>query len=462
MNQIRFDTDLIKRYEGRGPRYTSYPTAVQFHDGFGEPEYKRQCAQSNAGPNRRPLSVYVHLPFCESLCYYCACNKEVTRNRARVERYMRYLYMDLDMQAALFDDDRVVEQLHLGGGSPTYFDTEELGELIRRIGERFRLQSDGNQEFSIEVDPRTIEPEGMAPLFALGFNRLSLGVQDVDKRVQEAVNRVQSFTKTRALIEAARAAGFESVSLDLIYGLPYQSVASFDSTIERVLTLRPDRLAIYNYAHLPQMFKAQRLIDAADLPSAAEKLDILHGTISKLTGAGYEYIGMDHFALPTDELVVAQRKGELQRNFQGYSTHARCDLISLGVSAISHVHHCYSQNVKSVNRYCQLLEQGRLPIERGLELDDDDELRASVIETIMCHGRLDFAAVGRRFGLDFKSYFGAELDALAPLADDGLVTLTDEGLEVTPAGRLLLRPVAMVFDKYLREQANKARFSKVI
>ena len=462
MNEIRFDTDLIERYGGRGPRYTSYPTAVQFHDGFGETEYRRQCAASNEGSERRPLSIYVHLPFCESLCYYCACNKEVTRNRARVERYMTHLYSELDLQAALFDDTRVVEQLHLGGGSPTYFDTDELGELIRRIGERFRLQSDGNQEFSIEVDPRTIEPEGMAPLYALGFNRLSLGVQDLEQRVQEAVNRVQSFAKTRDLIDAARASGFQSVSLDLIYGLPHQSVASFDATIDRVLTLKPDRLAIYNYAHLPQMFKAQRLIDAADLPDASAKLEILHGTIAKLTAAGYEYIGMDHFALPSDELVVAQHKGELQRNFQGYSTHARCDLISLGVSAISHVHHCYSQNVKSVNRYCQLLEQGHLPVERGLELSDDDELRASVIETIMCHGRLDFAAVAQSFGLDFGDYFGAELEALAPLADDGLIKFDNAGFEVTPAGRLLLRPVAMVFDRYLREEANKARFSKVI
>jgi oxygen-independent coproporphyrinogen-3 oxidase len=276
------------------------------------------------------------------------------------------------------------------------------------------------------------------------------------------VNRVQSFEKTRDLIEAARASGFQSVSLDLIYGLPHQSVSSFDATIDRVLTLKPDRLAIYNYAHLPQMFKAQRLIDAADLPDAAAKLEILHGTIAKLTAAGYEYIGMDHFALPSDELVIAQRKGELQRNFQGYSTHARCDLISLGVSAISHVHHCYSQNVKSVNRYCQLLEQGQLPVERGLELSEDDELRASVIETIMCHGRLDFATVAESFGLDFSHYFGAELEALAPLADDGLIKFDERGFQVTPAGRLLLRPVAMVFDRYLREQANKARFSKVI
>jgi oxygen-independent coproporphyrinogen-3 oxidase len=462
MNEIRFDTDLIERYGGRGPRYTSYPTAVQFHQGFGETEYRRQCAASNEGPDRRPLSIYVHLPFCESLCYYCACNKEVTRNRARGERYMTHLYIELDMQATLFDDERVVEQLHLGGGSPTYFSTDELGELIRRIGERFRLQADGNQEFSIEVDPRTISPEGMAPLNELGFNRLSLGVQDLEARVQEAVNRVQSFEKTRDLIDAARASGFQSVSLDLIYGLPHQTVASFDATIERVLSLRPDRLAIYNYAHLPEMFKAQRLIDAADLPDASEKLEILHGTISKLTDAGYEYIGMDHFALPADELVLAQRKGELQRNFQGYSTHARCDLISLGVSAISHVHHCYSQNVKSVNRYCQLLEQGRLPVERGLELSDDDELRATVIETIMCHGRLQFGEVERQFGIDFDKYFADEVEALGPLERDGLVRLGPGGLEVTPAGRLLLRPVAMVFDRYLREQASKTRFSKVI
>jgi oxygen-independent coproporphyrinogen-3 oxidase len=462
MNEIRFDTDLIERYGGRGPRYTSYPTAVQFHQGFGETEYRRQCAASNEGPDRRPLSIYVHLPFCESLCYYCACNKEVTRNRARVERYMTHLYTELDMQATLFDDERVVEQLHLGGGSPTYFSTDELGELIRRIGERFRLQADGNQEFSIEVDPRTIGPEGMAPLNELGFNRLSLGVQDLEARVQEAVNRVQSFEKTRDLIDAARASGFQSVSLDLIYGLPHQTVASFDATIDRVLSLRPDRLAIYNYAHLPEMFKAQRLIDAADLPDASEKLEILHRTISKLTDAGYEYIGMDHFALPADELVLAQRKGELQRNFQGYSTHARCDLISLGVSAISHVHHCYSQNVKSVNRYCQLLEQGRLPVERGLELSDDDELRATVIETIMCHGRLQFGEVERQFGIDFDKYFADEVEALVPLERDGLVRLGPGGLEVTPAGRLLLRPVAMVFDRYLREQASKTRFSKVI
>lgn len=462
MNKVKFDEELIQRYGGRGPRYTSYPTAVQFHSGFGAPDYREAVERTNAMPIPDPLSIYVHIPFCHSLCYYCGCTKIVTRNQERAERYLVPLFQELELQAGLFDIDRQVQQLHLGGGTPTYLSPEQMGRLMEKLRQNFTLRLDGRQEFSIEIDPRTASPEDIAGLGACGFNRVSLGVQDFNPDVQKAVNRIQSEEETQALITAARQSGFNSVSLDLIYGLSLQTVETFDRTLDTVLEMRPDRLAIYSYAHLPQMFRAQKLVNEDQLPSPEVKLEILRRTIERLTGAGYVYIGMDHFALATDELVLAQQRGELQRNFQGYSTHARCDLIGLGMSAIGHVGDSFSQNVKDLGVYTAMLDRGQFPIERGYTMSDDDRLRAKVIQEVMCHGKLDFKAISARFNIDFDDYFAAEIPRLHVLEKDGLIELDSDMLRVTDRGRLLLRPIAMVFDYYLQHAKEQPRFSKVI
>ncbi|MCJ7556874.1 MAG: oxygen-independent coproporphyrinogen III oxidase [Gammaproteobacteria bacterium] len=462
MNKVKFDQELIQRYGGRGPRYTSYPTAVQFHSGFGEQDYREAVERTNAMPIPDPLSIYVHIPFCHSLCYYCGCTKIVTRNQERAERYLVPLFQDLEFQAGLFDIDRQVQQLHLGGGTPTYLSPEQMARLMEKLRQNFTLRLDGQQEFSIEIDPRTASPEDIAGLGAVGFNRVSLGVQDFNPEVQKAVNRVQSEEETQALITAARQSGFNSVSLDLIYGLSLQTVETFDRTLDTVLEMRPDRLAIYSYAHLPQMFRAQKLVNEDQLPSPEVKLEILRLTIERLTGAGYVYIGMDHFALASDELVLAQQRGELQRNFQGYSTHARCDLIGLGMSAIGHVGDSFSQNVKDLGVYTAMLDRGQAPIERGYTMSDDDRLRAKVIQEVMCHGKLDFKAISDRFDIDFDAYFAAEIPRLQVLDKDGLIELESDKLRVTDRGRLLLRPIAMVFDYYLQHAKEQPRFSKVI
>lgn len=461
-SRVCFDQRLIERYGGRGPRYTSYPTAMQFHEGFTAEDYRRYARASNGDGVARPLSLYVHIPFCRSLCYYCACNKVVTRNAARVEEYLRMLYAEIRMQAALFDDDRPVSQLHFGGGTPTYLENAELDRLMRELNESFALASGYEREFSIEVDPRSVDMESMTLLAELGFNRLSLGVQDFDPVVQQAINRVQTANDVAELLRQARHTGFKSVSFDLIYGLPHQSVESFDETLEQVVVMRPDRLAIYNYAHLPQRFKGQRMIRERDLPSPAEKLDILHQTIDRLSAAGYVYIGMDHFSLPDDDLAIARRDGTLQRNFQGYSTHRECDLVGLGVSAISHIGDSYSQNTTSTIAYEAAISAGRLAVNRGLEMDHDDRLRAAVIQQLMCYDELRFDDFGRRHRCDFRDSFAPQLEAMAGLQRDGLVELDDNGILVTPRGRLLLRSIAMVFDRYLGAPAGEPKFSQAI
>ncbi len=462
MNKVIFDQELIERYGGRGPRYTSYPTAVQFHSGFGEADYRAAVARTNAMPIPDPLSIYVHIPFCHSLCYYCGCTKIVTRNQERAERYLVPLFKDIELQAELFDIDRQVQQLHLGGGTPTYLTPEQMGRMMAKFRQHFNLRLDGKQEFSIEIDPRTATPEDIAGMGEVGFNRVSLGVQDFDPEVQKAVNRIQSVEETQGLITAARQSGFNSVSLDLIYGLPLQTVKTFDRTLDTVLEMRPDRLAIYSYAHLPQMFRAQKLVQEDQLPSPETKLEIFRRTTERLTGEGYVYIGMDHFALASDELVQAQQRGELQRNFQGYSTHAKCDLIGLGMSAIGRVGDSFSQNVKDLGVYTSMLEKGQMPIERGYTMSQDDRIRAAVIQEVMCHGKLDFDAASANLGINFKEYFANEFPQLEVLDKDGLIDLGEKGLLVTERGRLLLRPIAMVFDYYLQHAQEKPRFSKVI
>jgi oxygen-independent coproporphyrinogen-3 oxidase len=455
-----FDPELIGRYDQSGPRYTSYPTAVQFHDGFGEREYAEMARSTNA--SGRPLSLYFHLPFCDTVCFYCACNKVVTKDRGRAQPYLDRLYREIAMQGDLFDADRPVEQLHWGGGTPTFISHDQMRELMTETGRHFRLLDGDAGEYSIEIDPREAGVDTVALLRELGFNRMSLGVQDFDERVQHAVNRLQSEEQTVAVLDAARAEGFRSVSVDLIYGLPHQSVASFARTLDRVIAFGPDRLSVFNYAHLPELFKPQRRIAAEELPAPEEKLEILRMCGDKLAAAGYVYIGMDHFAKPDDELAVAQREGTLYRNFQGYSTHAHCDLIGLGVTSIGMVGASYSQNLRTLDEYYERIDAGQLPVFRGLELSPDDAIRRDVITRLICHFTLDFAAVAAAWSIDFRAYFDEEWPRLEAMAEDGLIELDAGGIRVSPGGRLLIRNLCMVFDAYLKPAAERRHFSRVI
>jgi oxygen-independent coproporphyrinogen-3 oxidase len=459
--EIKFDADLIRRYDRSGPRYTSYPTAVQFTDRFALDEYKAAAQASNEDPIPRPLSIYIHVPFCSSPCFYCGCTKVITRNHEKAEAYLYRLHREIELQGQLYDSDREVEQLHFGGGTPTFLTSQEIERLIEKLGQHFRMSSDPGREYSIELDPRTITRDTLKDLASFGFNRCSLGIQDFDPAVQEAVNRIQSVPDTLRLLRDAREFGFGSVSVDLIYGLPKQTVEGFSRTIDTVLSSRPDRFAVYAYAHLPQMFKPQRQIKAEDLPSPETRLDLLGLTIEKLAAAGYVYIGMDHFALPDDELVIAQQNGTLQRNFQGYSTRGYCDLIGMGVSSIGKVGDNFVQNLKTLPEYYGALDQGLLPVHRGLTVTRDDIIRRDVIQQIMCYGVLDFTATAARQGIDFDRYFASEIEALRPMVADGLAEFAAPGLRVLPAGRLLLRHLAMAFDAYL-PSVQTSRFSKVI
>ena len=456
-----FDAELIRRYDKAGPRYTSYPTAVQFHAGFGAAEYRAAALAADTKNPTGPLSLYFHIPFCDTLCFYCGCNKVVTKNRARAAPYLQRLHQEIALQGALFGRERPVEQLHWGGGTPTFISHDEMRALMAKTREHFSLRDDDGGEYSIEVDPREADGETVAVLRVLGFNRLSLGVQDFDERVQRAVNRRQSEEETLRVMGEARRLGFKSINVDLIYGLPLQSAASFARTIDKIIAAAPDRLSVFNYAHLPELFAPQRRINEADLPSAPEKLEILRMTGERLLEAGYVYIGMDHFAKPDDELAVAQRNGTLYRNFQGYSTHADCDLIACGITAIGKVGDTYSQNVKTLEEYYAAVDAGILPILRGVKLTADDLVRREVISQLICHFALDMRRIERAFAIDFRQYFAAELSELATLEKDGLIAVEGDSIRVPPAGRLLIRNVCMVGDRYLR--ANRAqRFSKVI
>jgi oxygen-independent coproporphyrinogen-3 oxidase len=457
---LTFNRALVEKYDRPGPRYTSYPTAPQFHQAFAEDDYKRAAALSNQAP-AKPLSIYIHIPFCKSLCYYCACNKIITQKTHRAVEYLDYLKREIALQAALFDRSRKLTQLHLGGGTPTYLTSEQLSDLMSCLREHFNLDESDNHEFSIEVDPRTIDTARIAELRSQGFNRLSFGVQDFDEKVQAAVNRLQSEQQVYDLVAAARAAKFKSVSVDLIYGLPLQTVASFDTTLSKIIALRPDRIAAYSYAHLPELVRAQRLIRREDMPPPERKLELLELTIARLTAAGYVYIGMDHFALPDDELVHAREKGTLQRNFQGYSTHAQCDLIGLGVSSIGMVADSYSQSVKELSQYYARIDQGLLPVHRGYRLNDDDRLRREVIVDLMCHGRIDFAKIEANHAIVFREYFAEALEKLAEPVADGLVQITDTAVILLPQGQLMMRNVAMAFDAYLGGE-QKGRFSRTV
>ncbi len=455
-------SELLQKYDVPGPRYTSYPTADRFVEAFGERDHIQALHDRREGLSGRaqPLSLYVHIPFCESLCYYCACNKIITKHKERSVDYLRLLQLEIELQVSHLGSGHAVSQLHLGGGTPTFFSDAQLGQLMALLRRHFNLVPGG--EYSIEIDPRTVSAARLQALHQLGFNRISFGVQDFDPQVQKAVHRVQPADQTFSLTRAARDIGFESVNVDLIYGLPMQTVAGFERTIELVNRLRPDRIALYAYAHLPERFKPQRRIHAEQLPDAATKVAMLAGAMRQLMAAGYVYIGMDHFALPDDALAVAKRQGRLHRNFQGYSTQSDCDLIALGVSSIGRVGATYSQNAKTLEEYADFLEQGRLPIVKGLALSRDDLARRAIIMALMCQGRLAFESIEAAHLLSFKTAFRAELERLHDLQEQGLVAMDEQGIEVTPMGWFFVRAVAMVFDRYVQADRNRNRFSKII
>ena len=452
---IDWDLALIQKYNYSGPRYTSYPTALEFSEQFGDAEFHQAVARY---PDR-PLSLYVHIPFCHKLCYFCGCNKIVTRQQHKADQYLDALEQEILHRAPLFAG-RTVKQLHWGGGTPTYLNKAQISRLMAMLRGAFNFSDE--MEISIEVDPREIELDVLDHLRSEGFNRLSMGVQDFNKEVQRLVNREQDEEFIFALLNHARDIGFTSTNIDLIYGLPKQTPESFAWTLQRVVELNPDRLSVFNYAHLPTLFAAQRKIKDADLPTAQQKLDILQQTIGSLMQTGYQFIGMDHFARPDDELAIAQREGVLHRNFQGYTTQGDTDLLGLGVSAISMIGDSYAQNVKELKQYYQLVDERGDALWRGLALTRDDCIRRDVIKALICNFRLDFSAVEQQWQLTFADYFAEDLRLLAPLAKDGLVDIDDNGIQVTPKGRLLIRNICMCFDVYLRQKARMQQFSRVI
>ncbi len=458
--ELIFDPQIIRRFDVSGPRYTSYPTADRFVEAFDAEAYRLWLGKRTIGGISRPLSLYFHIPFCNTICYYCACNKIITKDHGRSAKYIKYLGKELAMQAAALDGSHDVVQLHWGGGTPTFLSHDEMKRLMELTQQHFRLLPGG--EYSIEIDPRKVGRDTVKLLADLGFNRMSVGVQDFEPAVQQAVNRVQTLDETRIVIEAAREFGFQSVSVDLIYGLPHQNVISFNHTLDEVIKLSPDRLSIYNYAHLPNLAKPQRRINEADLPTPDAKLQILQTAIRRLTDAEYVFIGMDHFAKPDDELTVAQRQGRLHRNFQGYSTHAEADLMAFGVSSIGKVGPTYVQNYRTLDEYYDSLDRGVLPVMRGLELTADDLLRRSIIQALMCHFELSIESIEIAHLIDFKSYFADELAALAEMEQAGLLKIEDQWITVLPQGRMLVRVIAMAFDKYLRSDRERVRYSKVI
>jgi len=450
-----FDIDLINKYNRSGPRYTSYPTANNFSE-LSLEEYKRQSVMSNQ--RRTTISLYCHIPFCDTVCYYCGCNKVVTKDKSRAEPYIEALFKEIDMQSSLFDKDRLVEQMHFGGGTPTFLSGEQIIRISNKLQQTFNFSAEG--EYSIEIDPRGIDESLIESLAIARFNRISLGVQDFDLEVQKAINRVQSFEQTKAVIGMSRENGFKSISIDLIYGLPRQSKDTFKETLESVKELLPDRISLFNYAHLPQLFKPQRRIDIEELPSPSEKLDIFHYSLEYLIEIGYTYIGMDHFALPEDPLAIAQSKGNLYRNFQGYSTHSECDIVGLGLSSIGQVADSFSQNEKSLDKYYKVLESGQLPIVKGLIINQDDKIRRELIMELICHFEINISSLEKRYSIKFANYFASSLEKLSEMQNDGLIEMKNDSLKVLDKGRILVRNICMIFDNYL--ESSDAKFSKTI
>ena len=458
---MAFDPALVARYDTHGPRYTSYPTAAQFHTGFGAEDYRDAVRASNEDPIPRDLSLYVHLPFCSSACWYCACHRSITHREDRTRSYLASLHEEIARQGALFDRDRLVHQLHFGGGTPTFYSLTELSELLGALARAFSFAPPRECELGIEIDPRTVDPSQARELVAMGFNRLSLGIQDFDPKVQGAINRRQSASQVRAIVEAVRKAGAASLSFDLIYGLPHQTVERFARTLKLVSAMQPDRISVYAYAHLPERFPLQSLMPEAALPVPATRLQLLEQCHEVFGGCGYQSIGLDHFVKTSDPLMAAYRDGTLQRNFQGYSTHGGCDLIGLGASAISSIGDAYAQNASDIRSWSRSLQMGELPIARGLRLSADDQVRRQVVQELMCSGRVDIAAVEAEHSLDFWRYFADAVAPLQAMADDGLLVMDPSKLQITERGRLLMRNVAMVFDSYT-STTPQHRFSRVI
>lgn len=459
-NQLKWDLDLIKRYDLSGPRYTSYPTAIQF-DPQLSPQQLVDCGQTTTDTSA-PLSLYLHIPFCTHVCYFCACNKVITRNKKRAQPYLEQLYAEMRKLSEWYSNDRIVNQLHWGGGTPSFINDEQMRELVGHLQQNFRLRNDDKGDYSIEIDPREANAERMKVIRELGFNRVSLGVQDINIEVQKAVNRVQPIEMSEEIISSARELGFKSINTDLIYGLPHQTIDSFARTVDAIVALSPDRLSVFNYAHMPDRFRSQKHINAADLPAPEDKLVILENTINQLSDAGYVYIGMDHFAKPDDELAIAQREGHLHRNFQGYTTHSDCDLVAMGVSAISQIGDVYYQNEHDLKLYQDAIDDRQQAIKRGVILSRDDRIRRRVITQLICHFELDRSQIETEFEIDFESYFDAEMTMMQQYVDDGLVTLDGPLIKVTPSGRLLIRRICMTFDAYAPKQQTGRTFSRII
>ena len=469
--RAQIDDRLITKYGGPGPRYTSYPTALEFSVEHAADDLVAALHAGNHELIPADLSVYVHVPFCASPCFYCGCNKVITRSTSIGDEYLQHLALEIQRLSAHVASDRKVRQIHLGGGTPTFLSINQIEQLLTLISDHLVIALDA--EISLEIDPRSVTAGGIGQLARMGFNRLSMGVQDLAERVQRAVNRVHDEQLIRQQIDAARAAGFSSISVDLIYGLPHQTRSSFAATMDKMIAMRPDRLSLFNYAHMPHKFKAQRQIRAEDLPDADTKLDIFHHAMDQLLAAGYDYIGMDHFALPQDALAQARQDGSMVRNFQGYSTLGDLDLLAFGPSAISQVGDTFSQNVHEYRNWCKALIENDgdsygLPVLRGVTRSAEDRLRADVINTIMCRGRLDYAAIEAAHDIGFELHFAAELERLHELQKDGLIRFAGRGFRITPVGQQLLRAIAMVFDSYLntaksrQPEGQTQRFSRVI
>jgi len=459
-NTIKWDLDLIKRYDLSGPRYTSYPTALQFDPDYSAMDLVNKGIETTN--TNDPLSLYFHIPFCAHVCYYCACNKVITRNRKKAQPYLDTVYKEIEQASQWYREDRIVNQLHWGGGTPTFISDEQMIELMDKTRAHFNLRDDDKGDYSIEIDPREANPDTIKVLREIGFNRISLGVQDVHEEVQRAVNRVQPTEQTQAVLDNARRLGFKSINMDLIYGLPHQTEASFQETLETVIAMDPDRLSVFNYAHMPDRFRSQAHIDATTLPSPEAKLAILENTINTLLAAGYAYIGMDHFAKPDDELALAQQNGQLHRNFQGYTTHSDCDLVAMGVSSISQIGRVYYQNEHDIKAYSAAVADKGYAVKRGVTMNDDDVLRREVITQLICQFELDIRKIEERFAINFADYFAQEQAELAQFEQDGLIQTENNIISVTPAGRLLIRRICMAFDAYIPKKQPTSGFSRII
>ncbi|MGI8494123.1 MAG: oxygen-independent coproporphyrinogen III oxidase [Pyrinomonadaceae bacterium] len=455
------DIELLKRFNQPGPRYTSYPTAPVFSQEFSADDFEREIIETNAGAEAGDISLYFHFPFCEKLCYFCGCNMLVTRNRSAIEKYNGYLKREIERLAPLISKERLVEQMHFGGGTPSYLTPDEITDIGNFIKSKFNFAAD--LEASVEIDPRNLTREHLEAFREIGFNRTSFGVQDFNLQVQEAINRVQSEEITRQTVTWARELGYKSVNLDLIYGLPYQTQASFAETVEKVVDISPERIAVFNYAHVPWLKKHQAIMPSEAMPSPDERLQILKMTIEKLTDAGYEYIGMDHFAKPSDELAVAQKNGSLYRNFQGYSTKAGADVYAFGLSAISQFHNVYAQNLKNIKDYYDRVDAQLPATNVGYRMTFDDHVRKETINQLMCHLEIDKRGIERKFDIDFEEYFAADIPKLQTFIDENLLENNKDKIKIIGAGILIIRNVAMCFDAYLEKMMReKPVFSKTV